>query len=196
MDPITAFVTLALVMDPLGNVPLFLSVLKDVPQERRFKVILRELVIALAVMLLFLFAGEKVLNLLGLQQEAIAIAGAIILFLIAIRMIFPSPHGIMGETPEGEPFIVPLAIPAIAGPSVLAIAMLLVSNDPVRMLEWTIALICAWLATSVVLLASPLLLRALGNRGLIASERLMGMVLVIIAVQMFFDGVGKFLHLN
>jgi multiple antibiotic resistance protein len=196
MDPITAFVTLALVMDPLGNVPLFLSVLKDVPQERRFKVILRELVIALAVMLLFLFAGEKVLNLLGLQQEAIAIAGAIILFLIAIRMIFPSPHGIMGETPEGEPFIVPLAIPAIAGPSVLAIAMLLVSNDPARMLEWTIALICAWLATSVVLLASPLLLRALGNRGLIASERLMGMVLVIIAVQMFFDGVGKFLHLN
>ena len=196
MDPITAFVTLALVMDPLGNVPLFLSVLKDVPQERRFKVILRELVIALAVMLLFLFAGEKVLNLLGLQQEAIAIAGAIILFLIAIRMIFPSPHGIMGETPEGEPFIVPLAIPAIAGPSVLAIAMLLVSNDPARMLEWTIALICAWLATSVVLLASPLLLRALGNRGLIASERLMGMILVIIAVQMFFDGVGKFLHLN
>lgn len=196
MDPITAFVTLALVMDPLGNVPLFLSVLKDVPQERRFKVIMRELVIALAVMLLFLFAGEKVLNLLGLQQEAIAIAGAIILFLIAIRMIFPSPHGIMGETPEGEPFIVPLAIPAIAGPSVLAIAMLLVSNDPARMLEWTIALICAWLATSIVLLASPLLLRALGNRGLIASERLMGMVLVIIAVQMFFDGVGKFLHLN
>lgn len=196
MDPITAFVTLALVMDPLGNVPLFLSVLKDVPQERRFKVILRELVIALAVMLLFLFAGEKVLNLLGLQQEAIAIAGAIILFLISIRMIFPSPYGIMGENPDGEPFIVPLAIPAIAGPSVLAIAMLLVSNDPARMLEWTIALICAWLATSVVLLASPLLLRALGNRGLIASERLMGMILVIIAVQMFFDGVGKFLHLN
>lgn len=196
MDPITAFVTLALVMDPLGNVPLFLSVLKDVPQERRFKVILRELVIALAVMLLFLFAGEKVLNLLGLQQEAIAIAGAIILFLIAIRMIFPSPYGIMGENPDGEPFIVPLAIPAIAGPSVLAIAMLLVSNDPAHMLEWTIALICAWLATSVVLLASPLLLRALGNRGLIASERLMGMILVIIAVQMFFDGVGKFLHLN
>lgn len=196
MDPITAFVTLALVMDPLGNVPLFLSVLKDVPQKRRFKVILRELVIALAVMLLFLFAGEKVLNLLGLQQEAIAIAGAIILFLIAIRMIFPSPYGIMGENPDGEPFIVPLAIPAIAGPSVLAIAMLLVSNDPARMLEWTIALICAWLATSVVLLASPLLLRALGNRGLIASERLMGMILVIIAVQMFFDGVGKFLHLN
>ncbi len=196
MDPFTAFVTLALVMDPLGNVPLFLSVLKDVPSERRVKVILRELIIALIVMLLFLYAGEKMLNLLGLQQEAIAIAGAIILFLIAIRMIFPSPYGIMGGTPEGEPFIVPLAIPAVAGPSVLAISMLLVSNDPARMLEWTMALIFAWLVTSAVLLASPLLLRALGNRGLIASERLMGMILVIIAVQMFFNGVSQFLHLN
>jgi multiple antibiotic resistance protein len=195
MDPITAFVTLALVMDPVGNVPLFLSVLKDVPQERRFKVILREMLIALGVMLLFLYAGERILTLLGLKQEAIAIGGAIILFLIAIRMIFPSPYGIMGENPEGEPFIVPLAIPAVAGPSVLAISMLLVSNDPSRMLEWTLALILAWLVSAIVLLSSPLLLKALGNRGLIASERLMGMILVIIAVQMFFDGVRLFLEL-
>ena len=195
MDPITAFVTLALVMDPVGNVPLFLSVLKDVPQERRFKVILREMLIALGVMLLFLYAGERILTLLGLKQEAIAIGGAIILFLIAIRMIFPSPYGIMGENPEGEPFIVQLAIPAVAGPSVLAISMLLVSNDPSRMLEWTLALILAWLVSAIVLLSSPLLLKALGNRGLIASERLMGMILVIIAVQMFFDGVRLFLEL-
>ena len=195
MDPITAFVTLALVMDPVGNVPLFLSVLKDVPQERRFKVILREMLIALGVMLLFLYAGERILTLLGLKQEAIAIGGAIILFLIAIRMIFPSPYGIMGENPEGEPFIVTLAIPAVAGPSVLAISMLLVSNDPSRMLEWTLALILAWLVSAIVLLSSPLLLKALGNRGLIASERLMGMILVIIAVQMFFDGVRLFLEL-
>ena len=195
MDPITAFVTLALVMDPVGNVPLFLSVLKDVPQERRFKVILREMLIALGVMLLFLYAGERILTLLGLKQEAIAIGGAIILFLIAIRMIFPSPYGIMGENPEWEPFIVPLAIPAVAGPSVLAISMLLVSNDPSRMLEWTLALILAWLVSAIVLLSSPLLLKALGNRGLIASERLMGMILVIIAVQMFFDGVRLFLEL-
>ena len=97
MDPFTAFITLAVVMDPLGNVPLFLSVLKDVSPERRTRIILRELAIALVVMILFLYLGEQLLSLLNLQQEAIAIGGAIILFLIAIRMIFPSPHGIMGD---------------------------------------------------------------------------------------------------
>ena len=193
MDPLTAFITLALVMDPLGNIPLFLSVLKDVSPDRRSKVIFRELVIALGVMLLFLYAGEQLLSLLSLRQEAIAISGAIILFLIAIRMIFPSPYGIMGETPDGEPFIVPLAIPAVAGPSVLAISMLLVSNNPDQMLEWTIALVSAWLVSAAVLLASPLLLKVMGNRGLIATERLMGMILVIISVQMFFDGVQTYL---
>ena len=192
MDPFTAFITLALVMDPVGNVPLFLSVLKDVSPERRTRIILRELAIALVVMILFLYLGEQLLSLLNLQQEAIAIGGAIILFLIAIRMIFPSPHGIMGETPEGEPFVVPLAIPAVAGPSVLAISMLLVSNNPEQMLEWTIALVAAWFVSAVVLLASPLLLKLMGNRGLIASERLMGMILVIISVQMMLDALKAF----
>jgi multiple antibiotic resistance protein len=192
MDPFTAFITLALVMDPLGNVPLFLSVLKDVSPERRTRIILRELAIALVVMILFLYLGEQLLSLLNLQQEAIAIGGAIILFLIAIRMIFPSPHGIMGETPEGEPFIVPLAIPAVAGPSVLAISMLLVSNNPDQMFEWTIALVAAWFVSALVLLASPLLLKLMGNRGLIASERLMGMILVIISVQMMLDALKAF----
>jgi len=192
MDPFTAFITLALVMDPLGNVPLFLSVLKDVSPERRTRIVLRELAIALVVMLLFLYAGKQLLSLLNLQQEAIAIGGAIILFLISIRMIFPSPHGIMGETPEGEPFIVPLAIPAVAGPSVLAISMLLVSNNPDQMLEWTMALIAAWFLSSLVLLASPLLLKLMGNRGLIASERLMGMILVSISVQMLLDALKAF----
>lgn len=192
MDPFTAFITLALVMDPIGNVPLFLSVLKDVSPERRTRIILRELAIALAVMILFLYLGEQLLSLLNLQQEAIAIGGAIILFLIAIRMIFPSPHGIMGETPEGEPFVVPLAIPAVAGPSVLAISMLLVSNNSDQMLEWTIALVAAWFVSALVLLSSPLLLKLMGNRGLIASERLMGMILVIISVQMMLDALRAF----
>jgi multiple antibiotic resistance protein len=196
MDTISAFITLVFVMDPLGNVPIFLSVLKDVDNKRRQWVIFRELLIALVVLFIFLFAGGSLLELLGLKQESISIAGAIILFLIAIRMIFPSPYGLMGDTPEGEPFIVPLAIPAVAGPSSLAIAMLLVNSDPTRMLDWSLALFGAWAVSAVVLMCSPLLLRALGNRGLIAMERLMGMILVIIAVQMFFDGVQKFLHLQ
>src|SRR6056297_1737130 len=192
----SAFVTLLLVMDPLGNVPIFLSVLKDVDPKRRQWVIFRELLVALAVLLLFLWGGSTVLELMGLRQESISIAGAIILFLIAIRMIFPSPYGLLGDAPDGEPFIVPLAIPAVAGPSSLAIAMLLVNTNPGRMLDWTIALVGAWAVSAVLLMASPLLLKALGHRGLIAVEKLMGMILVIIAVQMFFDGVSIVLHLQ
>lgn len=191
----SAFITLLLVMDPLGNVPIFLSVLKDVDAKRRQWVIFRELLVALVVLLLFLWGGSTALDLLGLRQESISIGGAIILFLISIRMIFPSPYGLIGDSPDGEPFIVPLAIPAVAGPSSLAIAMLMVNTDPSRMLEWTGALIAAWAVSAILLMASPLLLKALGNRGLIAMERLMGMILVIIAVQMFFDGVATFLHL-
>ncbi len=196
MDTVSAFITLILVMDPLGNVPIFLSVLKDVEGKRRQWVIMREMLIALVVLMTFLWGGQTVLELLGLRQESISIGGAIILFLIAIRMIFPSPHGLMGDTPEGEPFIVPLAIPAVAGPSALAIAMLMVHSDPARMLDWNIALVGAWAVCAVVLMLSPLLLRALGSRGLIATERLMGMILVIIAVQMFFEGLQKFLYIQ
>jgi multiple antibiotic resistance protein len=181
-------------MDPVGNVPLFLSVLQDVDSKRRQRVVARELLIALVALLAFLFGGSALLELLNLRQESISIAGAIILFLIAIRMIFPSPYGLMGETPDGEPFVVPLAIPAVAGPSAFAISMLLVTSDPSRMLDWSIALVAAWAATAVILMAAPLLLRALGHRGLIAMERLMGMILVIIAVQMFFDGIQAFLQ--
>lgn len=195
MDTLSAFVTLLLVMDPVGNVPVFLSILKDVERKRRQWVIAREMIIALVVLLLFLFAGSSMLDVLGLEQESISIAGAIILFLIALRMIFPSPYGMLGDTPDGEPFIVPLAIPMVAGPSSLAIAMLMVNTDPDRMLDWTVALVGAWAVSAVLLMASPLLLRALGNRGLMAMERLMGMILVIISVQMFFDGVRDFLHI-
>ncbi len=196
MDTLSAFITLLLVMDPVGNVPVFLSVLKDVDAKRRQWVIFRELLIALAVLLLFLFAGTSLLDVLNLQQESISIAGAIILFLIALRMIFPSPYGMMGDTPDGEPFIVPLAIPLVAGPSSLAIAMLMVNTDPTRMMDWSIALVGAWAVSALILMCSPLLLKALGNRGLTAMERLMGMILVIIAVQMFFDGVATFLHIE
>lgn len=197
MDIVTAFVTLLFVMDPLGNVPIFLSILKSVDPKRRQRILARELLIALVVLLIFLWGGSTLLNLLGLRQESVSIAGAIILFLIAIRMIFPSPiGGIMGDTPEGEPFIVPLAIPMVAGPSALAISMLMVTTNPGKMLDWTLALVGAWAATAVILMSAPLLLKVLGNRGLIAVERLMGMVLVMISVQMFFQGVQSFLHLQ
>ncbi len=194
MDTLTAFLTLLFVMDPLGNIPVFISALKDVPEERRQKVILRELMIALGVLLVFLFSGSYILHALGLSEEAIQIAGAIVLFLIAIKMIFPTKGGILGEHHSGEPFIVPLAIPCVAGPSTMAILMLLANSSGERIYDWLLALLSAWLFSSIMLLASTPLSRILGSRGLIATERLMGMILVMIAVQMSLNGLNNALH--
>ena len=194
MDLVAVFLTILFVMDPLGNVPIFLSVLKDVPEQRRVPVIVRELLFALVILGLFLVGGAWFLELLQLKQESISIAGGIILFIIGLKMIFPMGRIIEDELPEGEPFLVPLATPCVAGPSTMAVVMLFVHRSPDQMPQLGIALFCAWLVSSVVLLASPLLLRMLGRRGLIATERLMGMLLVVISVQMFFDGIARFLQ--
>ncbi len=181
-------------MDPLGNVPVFLSVLRDVPEARRVPVIVRELLFALVILVLFLIGGAWFLDLLGLKQESISIAGGIIMFIIALKMIFPMGKFIDDDMLDGEPFLVPLATPCVAGPSTLAVVMLFSHDSPDQMLQIGLALLGAWFVTSLVLLASPLLFRLLGKRGLIATERLMGMLLVIIAVQMFFDGIARFLN--
>ncbi len=197
MELQTAFLTLLLIMDPLGNVPIFLSTLKDVEAKRRRWVIARELLIALAIMLIILFIGTDILTALALDRESISIGGAIVLFIIAIRMIFPPVEGgVMGGQYGGEPFIVPLAIPLVAGPSTMAFLMLIVLQDPDRMLEWTGALFAAWAVSSAILFASTKLYRLLGMRGLIAMERLMGMILVMLAVQMFIDGIAQFFNLQ
>lgn len=188
-----AAVLLFLILDPLGNVPVLLGLLKTLPPRRQRIVLLRELVIALGVLLLFLWGGRHLLALMHLRQESVSIAGGIILFIIGLRMIFPTREGVMGELPDGEPFIVPVAIPMIAGPSAMAAVMLLGSQEPGRMLHWTLALVLAWAATAAILLSSTVLQRWLGNRGLAAVERLMGMVIVAISVQMFLDGVKAYL---
>jgi multiple antibiotic resistance protein len=191
MDFLSAVVTLFLIMDPLGNVPIFLSVLKQVAPERRRKVLVREVLIAYAVLLFFLLVGERVLDLLQIQQETISIAGGIVLFLIAVRMVFPA-HGSVAEASEGEPLVVPLAIPLIAGPSTLA-TLLLLRADTESMFQLWLATTVAWSATAAILIAAPFFYRALGERGLVAMERLMGMVLVMISVQMFLNGVATFM---
>ena len=195
MDILSAGLTLLLIMDPLGNIPLFLSVLKTVENEsRRRKILIRELFFALLVLLLFLFAGEYLLQWLNLRQEAVSIAGGIVLFLISLRMIFPSEKGIMGEMPEGEPFFVPLAVPLLAGPSTLAMLILLARSQPERIFEWLAAVLGAWVVTSLIMLSSNKLNKLFGKRGLIAVERLMGMVLVAISVQMLMDGMSTYLN--
>ena len=194
MDIFAAATLLFLVMDPLGNVPLFLSVLKEVPEERRSWVLRRELLIAYGVLLLFLLIGPYVLSFLQLSKEAISIGGGIVLFLIALKMIFPTEHGLLGPGHKGEPLVVPLAIPMIAGPSSLAIVMLMREQSDGDLFSMWLAVTLAWGVSAPILLASKRLLRLLGERGLTAIERLMGMVLIIMSVQMLLEGVAQYLR--
>ncbi|BDA11717.1 UPF0056 inner membrane protein [Aeromonas caviae] len=193
MDTFSAAVMLFLIMDPLGNLPVFLSILRHVDPKRRCKVMLRELLFSLVIMMGFLFAGQQILSFLNLRQEAVSIAGGIILFLIAIKMIFPSPGGVTGLAAGEEPFLVPMAIPMIAGPSILASLLLLANQEPTRMVDWSLALLMAWGASAVILMFYELFNKLLGERGLTAVERLMGMLLVMISVQMLLDGVHHYL---
>ncbi|AMN47645.1 membrane protein [Steroidobacter denitrificans] len=193
-DLTSVIVTLFMIMDPLGNVPVFLSILKGVTPQRRRAILWREVLIAYVVLLIFLFLGKYVLQILQLDQETISIAGGIVLFLIALRMIFPAPGSLYQDTPDGEPFVVPLAIPLIAGPSTLAALMLLQRSDPGASLQLLLAVTIAWALTAIILVAAPFLYRVMGRRALIAMERLMGMVLVMISVQMTMNGISTFLH--
>lgn len=194
MEIYSAAATLFLVMDPLGNIPVFMSILKDYDPRRRRQILIRELLIALAVALLFLFLGKYIMGLFSLRSEAISVAGGIILFIIALRMIFPIHGAIADNYAQGEPFVVPLAIPLVVGPSALATLLIFSRSQPDRIGDWTLALIIAWVLTAAILLASNLFYKVLRERGLIAMERLMGMLLVALAVQMFLDGIGKYLN--
>jgi MarC family membrane protein len=189
----SAAVLLLLVIDPFGNVPIVLAALANVAPERRARVVVRECVAAYVILLAFLLGGETFLAWLGLSAVSVAIAGGIILFLIALRMVFRHPaEGLFGDPPGAEPFLVPLAVPAIAGPSAIATVMLMVSRDPSHRLAWVLALTAAMVAATIVLVASYRLQRVLGERGVVAVERLMGLVLTALAVQMLLDGVKSF----
>lgn len=196
MTTLSAALLLFLILDPLGNIPVFLSLLEPLPAKRRRWVLIRELLIALVVLFIFLWAGRYVLAAMHLRQESVSIAGGIVLFLIGLKMIFPSPEGMFGETAEGEPFIVPMAIPLVAGPSGMAAVMLFSTQYPDRMLDWSLALFVAWLGTAVILFSATSLYKLLGKPVLVAVERLMGMLLVAISVQMLLDGVVAYLKVG
>ncbi|MCB1107701.1 MAG: YhgN family NAAT transporter [Chlamydiia bacterium] len=184
---------LFLLMDPIGNVPIYLAVLKNVAPTRQKVIIIRELLIALGVIILFTFVGEHLLNILNVDQETILIAGGIILFIISLRMIFPSGASYGAE--EGgqeEPFIVPLAIPLVAGPSVLATVMIYSHRESI--LTLTLSICIAWALSTAILFLSPFLKKILGIRGIIACERLMGLLLTLMATQMFLEGITLFLQ--
>ncbi|MDH5298313.1 MAG: MarC family protein [Desulfobulbaceae bacterium] len=192
MTILSAAILLFLVMDPVGNIPLFLIALQGYDPDRQPRIIFRELLFALAALIFFLFTGKYLLSLLNISESALTMTGGIILFMIAIKMIFPpgTPEQELGL--EGEPFIVPLAIPFIAGPSALAAVLFIVSRDTGRWPEWLLAICLAWLVSGLILFSASGLSRRLGKRGIIAMERLMGMILTAIAVEMVMNGIKQF----
>lgn len=188
---LSATILLLLITDPIGNIPVFANALKHVPPERRAKVILREILIAFGLLLTFMFVGEGFLRVMNLSELSLQIGGGVILFLIALRMVFPS-NVVEVEDILTEPLIVPLAIPALAGPSALATVLLLVSQQPDKRLEWIGALCVTMIISAIVLVSAERILRVIGNRLVVAVERLMGLVLVSVAIEMMLRGAKTF----
>jgi len=195
-ETITVSATLFFILDPLGNIPIFHSILGSYSTREKTRIIIRELLISLGILMVFLLAGSKILSFLSLSQSSVNIAGGTLLFVIALKMVFP-----LGVTQEdtiiSDPFIVPLAMPLLAGPSALAVLLLLSSSQPDKLLEWVVSLFLAWSAAFVILVASPFILHRLGDSTLHAVTRLMGMLLILVAVQMFLNGITQYvLELN
>jgi len=191
---LAAAATLFFIMDPLGNVPIFNSILARFDSRRRAQIVARELCFALIILFVFLFTGNAILGFMGISESSLSIAGGILLFIIALKMIFPVTKKASEEEVVEDPFLVPLAIPMVAGPSTIAVLLLLSSGSPEKMTQWSIALLMAWAATTILLVSSPFLMRFLGERGSRALERLMGMMLVILATQMLLNGVRDFIE--
>ena len=192
---LSATILLVLITDPVGNIPIFANALRHVPPERRARVILREICIAFALLLAFMFVGEGFLRVMNLSELSLQIGGGVILFLIALRMVFPPPASPADEAADAqdvEPLIVPLAVPAIAGPSALATVLLLVSQQPERRLEWVGALCLTMAVSAVVLVSAERIQRVVGSRLVTAIERLMGLVLVSVAMEMMLRGIKTY----
>lgn len=191
---VSSFVLLILIVDPVGNIPIVSSLLQSVEARRRRLVILRECGIAFLLLLGFLFSDRAFLAMMRLSEESLSIAGGVILFLIAVRMVFKHEEGLFGDVRTGEPFIVPLAVPLIAGPSSMASVMLMASREPQRMATYVGALSAVMAATALILLGSGWITRVVGRRAVEALEKLMGLVLTAIAVEMLLSGIKRFVE--
>lgn len=186
--------SLFLLMDPIGNIPFYISFLKGIEPKRQRFIIFRELIIALFIIFLFNFLGNALMNFLKIDNDTIQIAGGIVLFLLCLKMIFPQANNPNEGIPhDPEPFIVPLAVPLVAGPAVLA-AVIIYAKQAENYLIMMGAILIAWSISLIILLSSSLLKKILGWRGILAMERLMGLILILIAVQMFLSGLGHFIQ--
>lgn len=189
---LSAVILLVLVIDPFGNVPLVNAVLSGTAPGRRKRVVLRECAIAFALLIAFMYFGQSFLQLMNLSETSLSIAGGIILFMIAIRMVFGHPDGAFGAGPVGEPLIVPVAVPFIAGPSALATVMLMATREPSKTGTWAAAITVTMLVSTLVLASGERLQRWMGDRAMTAIERLMGLILTAIAIEMLLGGIRAF----
>lgn len=190
---LSAFILLLLVLDPLGSLPIFISIMRAVPKERRKLVAAREIGIAFAVLLAFMFLGDAFLRLMHLSERSLEVAGGVILLIIAIRMIFgSSSESAYGLEPGKEPFIFPLAVPLLAGPSAMATVLLLASRQPERIWDWIAALTAAMVVSGLTLLLADRIRKLLGDSVVSAIEKLMGLVLTAIAVEMVLAGLKRY----
>lgn len=190
---ISTAILLLFILDPFGNIPLLLAILKDIDKTKHRRIILREMLIGLVILIVFLFAGQSFLGLFHLETNSVSIAGGLIFLIISLNMIFPKPGKQLFSSDE-EPFVVPIAMPMVAGPSALATLLVMSKNHNDEILSIFAALMLAWAITAIVLLSSPMLYRVLRKRGLKAMERLMGMLLLIMAVQMLLNGIKSYVN--
>jgi len=193
MTIISAAIVLLLILDPFGNLVTINTLLSDLPATKRQRIILREALIAYGILVLFLFGGNPLLSFFGVESHTLRISGGVILFIIALGMVFPN-RSAMPTTLETEPFIVPIAMPLIAGPSAIAALLVMARSDPLRLGSWLGALTFAMGVSGLIMWASPWIFQRLGPRGALAVERLMGMLLIILSVQMMLDGIEQYLQ--
>lgn len=184
-------VVLFLIMDPMGNISSFLSLTKDLEPKKQHRVIVREMLIALAVMIFFNYLGEFIFAILELSETTVRISSGVILFLIAIKILFMAPDSLRANLPKGEPYVFPIAIPLIAGPGLLATIMLYAHLEPYQSVM-IVAILLAWAASAAILYFANPIKKYLGPNGLMAAERLVGMVLVLISIQRFLEGILLF----
>jgi MarC family membrane protein len=191
---ISAFITLFLIVDPVGSIPAFNAALKNTDRSRMRFVIIRECIFAFLLLAVFAFFGRSFMATLGLSQTALTLGGALVLLIIALRMLFPPKEGIYGEMEGGEPFFFPIAIPMLAGPSAIATVMLMVNNAPGQIMVWLAAIATTMAVSAVILLCGDALQKFMGKKATAALERLMGLILVVLAVQMFITGTTAYVH--
>lgn len=189
------------VMDPIGNIPIFVVLLEKKTLTQKNWIVVREVIFSMLILIFFLFLGNSILKYLNISQSSLKLTGSIILFIISIRMIFPmttysqTQHYIFGELPEGDPFLFPLAIPSLAGPSAITTVILISNQNPMMINIWIFSIIISCFFALLILLSSNYILKFTGKKGIYALEKLMGMALVAISVEMFLKGIKEFLNI-